>query len=512
VTGQSPIPDDTSLPATVGLSPDTGWAAAVIRPCPHEQLQRAFDDLGVPAQQRRCEPATLHNDGNCCVVVDLGPAAALSVERAAAGIRAAAKALGASMHVTVDLVDIVGRFGAQPTVRATVGAVLDTGYGYGQRTCPARLTLGGLGPAAAERSLRVVAEQSVRETQAVFLARDLVNAPPSRLDPATLAERAGELAATSGLTADCLGVGDLQRERMGGILAVGQGSSREPRLVLLSYEPDEASPGSRHIALVGKGITFDSGGLSLKDPDDLMNMKSDMAGAAAVLAAMTALHSLGVQHRVSAYLPLAENIPGPDAARVGDVARTRSGLTIEILNTDFEGRILLSDALTVAAESDPDAVIDLATLTESAVLALGPEIAALFGTDEPLLAAVESASLAAGEPVWRMPLADRYADQLESDMADLRNFPGSRFGRSITAALFLRAFVGPSVPWAHLDISGPAWRGGPGGAGGTGFGTRLLLRLLSTDLPARAPTTRADRPRPSARLGTAHSAKKVGMQ
>lgn len=264
---------------------------------------------------------------------------------------------------------------------------------------------------------------------------------------------------------------------MGGILAVGQGSANPPRLVELHYAPRDAV---MHLAFIGKGITFDSGGLSLKQPKSMETMKCDMAGAAAVLAATRAIAELGLSVRVSAYLACAENMPGGTAQRPGDVITMRDGTTVEVLNTDAEGRLVMADALALAAERGADAIVDVATLTGAQMVALGTHVAAVMGNDEELSERIREAGDAVGEPYWPMPLPEALRASLKSPIADLKNV-GDKFGGMLVAGLFLKQFVPDTIPWAHLDIAGPAFNEskahGFTPAGGTGFAARTLIQL-----------------------------------
>jgi leucyl aminopeptidase len=316
---------------------------------------------------------------------------------------------------------------------------------------------------------------------AVALARDLANMPSARKTPAWLASEAVRVAAASGLTARIWEPGELAAAGFGGLLAVGQGSARPPRLIELGYQP---AGWTEHVVLAGKGITFDSGGLSLKPSDAMKPMKTDMAGGAAVIAAMSALARLGATVRVTGLVAAAENMPSGSAMRPGDIITHYGGRTTEVLNTDAEGRLVLADALAYAdAVLRPDVLLDIATLTGAARVALGSVIGALYATEDGLARALLAAAAQSGEPLWRMPLVDDYRDGLESPVADLANVPhggGPRAG-SIQAALFLREFTG-TRPWAHLDIAGAARSGAEDGErpkGATGFGTRLLLRWLT---------------------------------
>ncbi|MCC9310312.1 leucyl aminopeptidase [Kitasatospora sp. RB6PN24] len=325
-----------------------------------------------------------------------------------------------------------------------------------------------------------------RVGEAVLLARDLVNEPGEALTPQAFAERATVVAGRAGLSCEVWDAERIAAEKLGGLLGVSRGSLVEPRLVRLGYRPDRWS---RRIALVGKGVTFDAGGLSLKPNAHLAGMKADMAGAAAVLGAMSALGALGCEVAVDAWLPLTENMPNGDPIRIGDVLVVRDGTTVEVCHADAEGRLIMADALVLAAESAPDAIIDLATLTDAAAIALGRRIGALMGTDEPLLDRLRAAATRAGEPLWPLPLPDAYRPQLRSKVADLVNYTlGTRHGTALLAGLFLREFIPPGLPWAHLDIQGTALCDADDGewvAGGTGFGVRTLIELLTAGAMSR---------------------------
>ncbi|MEV2274180.1 leucyl aminopeptidase [Nocardiopsis sp. NPDC049922] len=318
---------------------------------------------------------------------------------------------------------------------------------------------------------------------ATALARDLINTPSLEKDPEWMASRAREVAAEKGLQVRVWDEKDLVDGGFGAILGVGQGSSRPPRMVQLSYTPENPT---EHVVLVGKGITFDTGGLSLKPNDNMMLMKTDMSGSAIVLAVLSALAEVGASVRVTGLLPLAENAFSGSATRVGDVLTTYSGTTVEVLNTDAEGRLVLADAIGYAvAELAPDVLVDVATLTGAAKVALGTGTGALFSDDDTIAAELERAGRDSGEPLWRMPLTDAYTPTTESRVADLANIGtrGRDFGPAgaTEAALFLRAFTG-DVPWAHLDIAGPGRSMKENGVlskGGTAFATRTLLRWLA---------------------------------
>ena len=329
--------------------------------------------------------------------------------------------------------------------------------------------------------------------EAVAFARDLVNTPAGSLSPSDMAAAATAAAEQAGIRIEVLEQAAIEELGLGGLLGVARGSDQPPRLIKLTYDPAGATT---TVALVGKGITFDSGGLSLKSAGGMETMKCDMGGGAAVIAAMCALPALGAPVRVVGFVPTTENMPGGRATKPGDVLTTRSGTTVEVLNTDAEGRLVLADGLALAVEERPAAILDLATLTGACVTALGPRIAGLMGTSPPLLDAVQAAAGRAGEAVWPLPLPDDLRPQLDSDVADLRNIAKVPRAGALIAGLFLREFAG-DVPWAHLDIAGPAWADeddGPVSKGGTGFGVRTLLELLSADpsvLGALTPTGRA---------------------
>lgn len=309
------------------------------------------------------------------------------------------------------------------------------------------------------------------------LTRDLVNTPPSDLSPGEFAEIAAATGRESGFEVEILDETALSERGYGGILGVGQGSAKPPRLVRLSYTHPEST---RTVAFVGKGITFDSGGLSLKPAASMEWMKSDMGGAAAVLGAMAAIARLGPAVNAVGYLALAENMPGAAAQRPSDVLTMYGGKTVEVLNTDAEGRLVLADAI-VRATEDTDVIVDVATLTGAQLVALGTRVAGVMANDEQLRSAVTEAAGRAGDAVWPMPLPDELRRMLDSTVADIANVGGDRTGAMLQAALFLREFVPANVRWAHLDIAGPAFnQGEPFGytpKGGTGATTRTLVQL-----------------------------------
>jgi leucyl aminopeptidase len=313
---------------------------------------------------------------------------------------------------------------------------------------------------------------------AVALTRDLVNTAPRDLAPADLAAEAERVAAATGLEIEVLDEKALAEGGYGGISGVGQGSIRPPRLVRLEYRGAGAT---KTLVFVGKGITFDSGGLSLKPPKSMETMKSDMSGAAAALAAISAIARLGLPVNVVSYLAIAENMPGGAAQRPSDVITMYGGKTVEVLNTDAEGRLVMADALARSAADNPDLVVDIATLTGAQTVALGKRTAGVMGSTESVAADVAATMRKVGEPAWAMPLPEELRKGLDSSVADLANVAGDRAGGMLVAGIFLREFVPEGVRWAHLDIAGPAFN--DGGAygytpkGGTGAAVRALIRL-----------------------------------
>lgn len=360
------------------------------------------------------------------------------------------------------------------------GALLGA-YAYARYHAPARgpvTTVTVVTSSARHAAAKAVAERAEVLARAVHGVRDLVNTPPLDLFPGAFADQAKAAAKGTKVKVSVLDEKDLAAGGYGGLVAVGQGSARPPRLVRLAYSPARAK---RSVALVGKGITFDSGGLSIKPAKAMETMKSDMAGAAVVLHTILAAAALKLPVAVTGWLCLAENMPSGTATRPSDVITQRGGTTVEVLNTDAEGRLVLADGLVAACEEKPDLVIDVATLTGAQIVALGTRVSGVMGTDD-ARAAVVAAAGEAGELMWPMPLPEELRAGLTSQVADLANI-GDRFGGMLTAGVFLREFVG-DTPWAHLDIAGPAFNeGAPWGytpKGGTGVAVRTLLRLLET--------------------------------
>jgi leucyl aminopeptidase len=349
------------------------------------------------------------------------------------------------------------------------------------RFAPAKISL--VAPASApEDEVRRGGRRAEVEGRAVSLARELVNTPPCDLYPESFAARALEVAAAAGFEASVLDERQIEAERMGALLGVARGSDRPPRLVVLRYR---RGGGPRTLGLVGKGVTFDSGGLSLKTNEQMVDMKCDMAGAAAVLSAFQAVAALEVPVNLLGVLPLVENLPGGRAMKLGDVLRARNGKTIEVLNTDAEGRLILADALAFAVDHKADHLVDLATLTGACMVALGTEVAGLMGNNPAWERRVQAAASRAGEKVWPLPMFPHYGELMKSAVADIKNVSGIRYGGAITGAKFLEEFVG-KTPWVHLDIAGPAWverENATQDAGGTGCMVRTLVELAQ-DYPA----------------------------
>jgi leucyl aminopeptidase len=328
------------------------------------------------------------------------------------------------------------------------------------------------------RALRESLDLGIEVASATNWTRDLVNEPANRLTPSALAELAKQVARECGLRIEALGKDRIEKLRMGMFLAVAQGSAEPPALIHLAYEP-RGKVKKAPLALVGKAITFDSGGLSLKPSESMLEMKTDMAGAAAVLGAMRVVSRLEPPFAVHAFMGACENMPGGRAYKLGDVLVSRLGKTVEVTNTDAEGRLVLGDVLAWANEHKPAAIVDLATLTGACVVALGSAIAGVLGNDETWVREVLEAGKSAGEELWRLPLSEPLREGLKSEVADMKN-TGDRWGGAITAALFLKEFVG-ETPWVHVDIAGPSMSPKERGyldKGATGIGVRTLVEMV----------------------------------
>jgi leucyl aminopeptidase len=327
------------------------------------------------------------------------------------------------------------------------------------------------------REVREAAKRGQVVSGAVYFARDLVSTPSNEMTPTILAGRAKDVAKNKGVRVSVLDVKGIKKAGMNAMLGVARGSHEPAKFIILRY--DGAPKKEKPVVVVGKGITFDSGGISLKPAEKMDEMKADMSGGAVVLGVFKAISELGLPVNLVGLIPATENLPGGGAYKPGDVLRSLSGKTIEIISTDAEGRLLLADALTYAGHFNPAAVVDIATLTGACVIALGEDVIGMLGTDDKLKAQVRAAAEETGEKLWELPLWEDYAELLKSDVADFKN-TGGRAGGAISAAVFLSKFVG-KYPWVHLDIAGPAWRKAgkpyiPKGA--SGIGVRLLVRFL----------------------------------
>ena len=349
-----------------------------------------------------------------------------------------------------------------------------TDYKKTPETEPTELTRVGLVGNGDEASVT----RAATVARAVRNARDLVNTPPNDLYPDAFAERAKALAEAAGVSVEILDEFQLAEQGYGGVLGVGGGSSRPPRLVRLTYRPETAS---KKVALVGKGITFDTGGISIKPAANMDHMTSDMSGAAGVVAATCLAADLGLDVEVVATVPMAENMPSGTAYRPGDVLTMYGGTTVEVLNTDAEGRLVLGDAIARACEDSPDYLLETSTLTGAQLVALGSRTPGVMGTDA-FRDRVATHAVAAGDGGWAMPLPDELRSDLDSRVADLANVTNHRFGGMLVGGIFLREFVADGVPWVHLDIAGPAFNtGGPHGytpKGGTGVPVRTIAAVL----------------------------------
>jgi leucyl aminopeptidase len=338
-----------------------------------------------------------------------------------------------------------------------------------------------LTPLAADKEAIAAAGRAQHVATAVRLVRDLVNTAPGDLPPAAFADAVVAAAKSHPVKVEVLDEKALAKGGYGGILGVGLGSSRPPRLVKITYSPRGAK---KHLALIGKGITFDTGGISLKPPLGMETMKSDMAGGATVAAAVLALARLKAKVKITAWVPLAENMPSGTAQRPSDVLTTYGGRTVEVLNTDAEGRLVLADAIVAASEEHPDTIIDVATLTGHQVVALGHRYSAIMANDDDLRASIHQSAQRSGETMWPMPLPAELRTSMDSQVADIANM-GERMGGMLVAGIFLKEFVGDradgegKIPWAHVDIAGPSYcEGQPWGytpKGGTGHGLRTLV-------------------------------------
>ena len=400
----------------------------------------------------------------------------------ASGLRNAAAALvraaGKRTSIATSLADIEGVDSATAAQAVVEGALLSAYRYHGLKTEPRPAGLQDLTLVVGERravGAKVGADRGSVTAAAASLARDLANTPPGHLTARMIADEAVALGAEHGIGVEVFNKDQLTAMGCGGMIGVNKGSTEPPRVIRLTYAPRNPRG---HLVLVGKGVMFDSGGLSLKPNDGMKTMKMDMSGAAAVLAAMTTLRALKCRAAVTGYMMCTDNMPSGSAVNVGDVLTFRNGKTAEIHNTDAEGRLVLADGLALGVEGKPDAIVDIATLTGAVMGALGLKMAGVFGNDQSFVERVKTAALDVDEQVWQLPLERSYRKLIDSDVADMKNV-GGPYGGAIIAALFLSEFVG-DTPWAHLDIAGPMNIDSDEGwlsRGATGFGTRLLIQL-----------------------------------
>jgi leucyl aminopeptidase len=433
--------------------------------------------------------ALLADDGSTILAIGMGEEKALDLEAFRRAGAAITKGAWKAQSVAAALLDVVpAELGRPKAAQALVEGMALAAYQFGEYKSKAK-------PCAIERAAIVAktitglqkgVDRGSRIATAVALARDLVNTPARDMTPRHLEAVARDVAENNGLAIHVMDEVEIANEGLGGLAGVAAGSDEPPRLIKLEYKPTGARG---TIAIVGKGITFDSGGLSLKSGEGMMTMKCDMGGAAAVIAAMSVISALAPRVRVIGYAACTENLPSGKATKPGDVLKIRNGKTVEVLNTDAEGRLVLADALSLASEDKPDAIIDLATLTGACVVALGREIAGLMGNNDDLVAQVQDAGDRAGEPLWHLPLPKRYRKHIDSEVADMKNIGAAGQAGTLSAGLFLEEFV-DGRPWVHLDIAGPAFRSDEEGylpKGGSGFGVRTIVELVTSfRKPAKA--------------------------
>ncbi len=437
---------------------------------------------------RKDEAITIvHGEPKKLTLLGLGKREKLSIRSVRAAIYSVAKT--AKKHrdkaIGVSVPYVLGALSAEETTRVIADALAQADYKYDayittnqeEKAPPITATLAPAEGVDAKHARRLEA-QSRALAESVRTVRDLGNAPSNILTPSRLAERAQQVAKTAGVKCTVYDKREIEKMKMGGLLAVNRGSAEEPRFIVLEYAPRKAS---RHVALVGKGITFDSGGISIKPAEKMEEMKFDMCGAAAVIGTIQAAAKLELPVRVTGVIPSTENLPSGSAYKPGDIITMMSGKTVEIVNTDAEGRMILADALHYASELKPDHLLDYATLTGACVVALGNEAAGLFSNDDELARKLIECGERVGERLWRLPEWDEYKDLIRSEWADMKN-SGGRWGGAISAALFLKEFV-HCLSWAHLDIAGTAYaehETARESRGATGAGVRVTLAFLES--------------------------------
>jgi leucyl aminopeptidase len=424
-------------------------------------------------------PSGGHAKAPVVVVVGLGEVGETSLETLRRAAGAAARALAGTKRAAVAL-----PAGGDDQIRATVEGLLLGAYGYDRYLTKKHepvTELVVLCELARSKPVKRALEEATTVADAVNFARDLINQPPNDLYPESFAAEIASRAKRSKVKVAVSDEKALEAGGYGGILGVGKGSARPPRLVTLTYKPSRPVA---HIALVGKGITFDSGGLSIKPSNAMVTMKCDMSGAAAVAAATFAIAELGLPVRVTAYACLAENMPSGHATRPGDILTMYGGKTVEVLNTDAEGRLVLADGITTANAEKPDLIVDVATLTGACVVALGSKMSGVFSNDEALHEEIVRVAESTGELMWPLPIPEEMYDKVRTTkIADLSQHNPEAWGGALYAAAFLREFVGEGVAWAHLDIAGPAFNEGEATGytpkGGTGAAVRTLVGLAA---------------------------------
>ncbi|MGZ8606185.1 MAG: leucyl aminopeptidase [Actinomycetota bacterium] len=488
---QSPVQVPTDvlvLPVFEGLEPGPG-----VRDVMGIDLLALFRSSGNTG--KRGESLLVPNTGadglaaSAVLLLGVGPRREAGPDACRRAIGRVAGQLAKRAHIATTLPQIAGR-AFEDAVQATAEGLVLGAYRFDRYKTNAKADGRALrdvvvigGARADVRTAKAALHRGEVIADAQSWARDLVNTPALDLPPAQLAKEAQAMAKQVGLTSKVWNEAELKRGGFGGIIGVGQGSVNPPRLIELRYEG-----GGREapIALTGKGIAFDSGGLSIKDATNMEHMKSDMGGAASILGAMRAIALLKPRVNVIAAIPSSENMPSGSAIRPGDVLRHRNGKTSEVLNTDAEGRLVLADALAYLAEQKPRVIVDTATLTGACMVALGEEVWGAMGNDRQLIRDVLSAGDAVGETGWELPMYEPYRKLIDSDVADIKNI-GKRWGGAITAAMFLREFVG-DVPWVHIDIAGPAFADRAGDywpKGATGVPVRTLVRYVQAQATPR---------------------------
>jgi len=420
-------------------------------------------------------------------LVGLGKREKLSIRCLRAAIYSVAKTAKKNRDRAIGVVVpyVFEPLSADQTTRVAADALAQADYKYDvyltankdEKAPPITATLVPVDGIDAKRA-KTIESEARAQAEGIRTVRDLGNAPSNLLTPTRLAERAQQVAKSVGVKCTVYDKREIEKMKMGGLLAVNRGSAEEPRFVVLEYAPRKAK---QHVALVGKGITFDSGGISIKPADKMEEMKFDMCGAAAVIGTIEAAAKLAIPVRITGLIPSTENLPSGSAYKPGDIITMMSGKTVEIVNTDAEGRMILGDALHYASELKPDHILDYATLTGACVVALGNEAAGLFSNDDELARKLIECGERVGERLWRLPEWDEYKDLIRSEWADMKN-SGGRWGGAISAALFLKEFVNcPS--WAHLDIAGTAYaehETAREARGATGAGVRVTLAFLES--------------------------------